>query len=115
MINVKRAYAPPEEGDGVRYLVDRVWPRGLKRADLAVEDWLREVAPSDDLRQWFGHDPSRWEEFKQRYFAELELKPAAWQPLTAAARRGMLTLVFSARDEQHNQAVALREFLEKKV
>ena len=115
MIKVKRAYAPVEVGDGVRYLVDRVWPRGVKRADLAVEDWVRTAAPSDDLRQWFGHDPARWEEFKQRYFAELELKPEAWQPLLAAAMQRTVTLVFSARDEEHNQAVALKEFLEKKT
>jgi len=114
MIKVKRAYLPPKAGDGVRYLVDRVWPRGVKRADLAVEDWVRTVAPSDDLRQWFGHDTARWDEFKQRYFSELELKPEAWRPLLAAARRGTVTLVFSARDEEHNQAVALKEFLEKK-
>jgi uncharacterized protein YeaO (DUF488 family) len=113
MIKVKRAYALPEVGDGLRYLVDRVWPRGVKRADLAVEDWVRTAAPSDDLRQWFGHDPARWEEFKQRYFSELELKPEAWQPLLAVARQGTVTLVFSARDEGHNQAVALKEFLDK--
>ncbi len=114
MIKVKRAYTPLEAGDGLRYLVDRVWPRGVKRADLSVEDWVRDAAPSDDLRQWFGHDPIRWEEFKQRYFAELELKPSAWQPLLEAARSGTVTLIYSARDEQHNQAVALKEFLDKK-
>jgi uncharacterized protein YeaO (DUF488 family) len=114
MIKVKRAYASPELEDGVRYLVDRVWPRGLTRETLAIKDWLREVAPSDTLRQWFGHDPAKWDEFLQRYFAELEEKPGAWQPLLEAARQGTVTLVFSARDEAHNQAVALKEFLETK-
>ena len=115
MIKVKRAYAPAEAGDGVRYLVDRVWPRGVTREAIRAKEWLRGVAPSDTLRQWFGHDPARWDEFLQRYFAELEAKPAAWQPLLAAARQGTVTLVFSARDEAHNQAVALKEFLDSKV
>jgi uncharacterized protein YeaO (DUF488 family) len=114
MIKVKRAYASFEAGDGIRYLVDRVWPRGMTRETLAIKDWLREVAPSDTLRQWFGHDPAKWDEFLQRYFAELEEKPSAWQSLLAAARQGTVTLVFSARDEAHNQAVALKEFLETK-
>jgi len=114
MIKLKRAYAPAEAGDGVRYLVDRVWPRGVTREAIAVKEWLREAAPSDILRQWFGHDPAKWDEFRQRYFAELEEKPAVWQPLLAVSRQGTLTLVFSARDEAHNQAAALKEFLDKK-
>ena len=115
MFRVKRAYQPPEPEDGVRYLVDRVWPRGVTKNALAVADWVREVAPSDALRQWFGHDPAKWEEFKQRYFSELEARPATWQPLLEAGRRGAVTLVFSARDEEHNQAVALKEFLDQKI
>ena len=115
MFRVKRAYQPPEPEDGVRYLVDRVWPRGVTKNALAVADWVREVAPSDALRQWFGHDPAKWEEFKQRYFSELEASPATWQPLLEAGRRGAVTLVFSARDEEHNQAVALKEFLDQKI
>ena len=115
MFRVKRAYRPPEPDDGVRYLVDRVWPRGLTKNALSVADWVREVAPSDALRQWFGHDPSKWEEFKRRYFSELEDNPGTWQALLEAGRKGTVTLVFSARDEEHNQAVALKEFLDQKM
>ncbi len=115
MFRVKRAYQPPEQGDGVRYLVDRVWPRGVTKNALSVVDWVREVAPSDALRQWFGHDASKWEEFKQRYFAELEANPDTWQALLEAGRKSTVTLVFSARDEEHNQAVALKEFLDQKM
>ncbi len=115
MFRVKRAYRPPEPDDGVRYLVDRVWPRGVTKNALSVGDWVRDVAPSDALRQWFGHDAAKWEEFKQRYFAELEANPANWQALLEAGRKGTVTLVFSARDEEHNQAVALKEFLDQKM
>ena len=115
MFQVKRAYRPPEPDDGVRYLVDRVWPRGVTKTALSVVDWVREVAPSDALRQWFGHDPAKWEEFKQRYFSELEAKPETWRGLLEAGRRGTVTLIFSARDEDHNQAVALKEFLDQKM
>jgi len=115
MFRVKRAYQSPAPDDGLRYLVDRVWPRGVTKNALNVADWVREVAPSDALRQWFGHDPAKWEEFKQRYFSELEARPATWQPLLEAGRHGTVTLVFSARDEAHNQAVALKEFLDQKI
>ena len=80
IINTKRAYAPPSEEDGARYLVDRLWPRGISRANLAIAAWVRDAAPSDDLRKWYRHDPALWEEFKQRYFAELDQHPEAWQP-----------------------------------
>jgi uncharacterized protein YeaO (DUF488 family) len=113
MIKTKRAYDPPEPADGTRFLVDRLWPRGIKKDDLRMDDWLKDVAPSDDLRRWFGHDPARWEEFKQRYFAELDGKPEALEPIRVAAREGDVTLVYSARDTQHNQAVALKAYLEK--
>lgn len=113
MIKVKRVYDPPSKEDGKRYLVDRLWPRGIKKEALQLEGWLKEVAPSDELRQWFGHDPAKWEAFQRRYFAELEAKPEVWRPLLEAARTGTITLLFSARDEQHNNAVALKAFLEQ--
>lgn len=115
MIQVKRAYEKPAQGDGTRILVDRLWPRGLKKEDLHLESWVKEVAPSDSLRRWFGHDPSRWQGFKRRYFAELDKKREAWEPILEAARRGNVTLLFGARDAEHNNAVALRDYLMAKL
>jgi uncharacterized protein YeaO (DUF488 family) len=115
MIKVKRVYDPVEPDDGRRFLVERLWPRGIKKEALRMDGWLREVAPSDRLRRWFGHDPRKWEEFRRRYFAELEAHPEAWRPLLKAARVGNITLLFSARDTSHNNAMALREFLEEKL
>jgi len=112
MIKVKRVYEPPAPDDGKRFLVDRLWPRGVKKEALRLDGWLKDVAPSDGLRKWFGHDPAKWDEFRRRYFAELEAKPEAWEPLLEAARAGDVTLLFSARDEAHNNAVALKAFLE---
>ena len=113
-IRVKRAYAPATQRDGARYLVDRIWPRGVKKDTLSIEAWLKELAPSHELRKWFGHDPARWAEFKKRYFKELARKEDLWGPVRSAARNHTVTLVYSARDEEHNQAVALREFLESR-
>lgn len=110
-LQIKRAYESADSADGERYLVDRLWPRGVKKEDLALTAWLKEVAPSNDLRQWFGHDPERWTEFRRRYLAELQANPQVLQPLRAALQRGPVTLVYSAHDEAHNQAVVLREFL----
>lgn len=115
MIKVKRVYDPVEPDDGKRFLVERLWPRGMKKEALRIDGWLKEVAPSDRLRRWFGHDPEKWEEFRRRYFAELEAHPEAWQPLLEAARAGPITLLFSARDLVHNNAVALQAFLEEKL
>ncbi|MFN3929639.1 MAG: DUF488 domain-containing protein [Thermoflexus sp.] len=115
MIKVKRVYDPVEPDDGKRFLVERLWPRGIKKEALAMDGWLKEVAPSDRLRRWFGHDPKKWAEFRRRYFAELEARPEAWRPLLDAARVGNVTLLFSARAATHNNAVALREFLEEKL
>ena len=114
-IRVKRVYVPSARSDGKRYLVDRVWPRGVKKDALSIEAWLKELGPSDALRKWFAHVPERWPEFKKRYFAELAKREDLWRPLLAESRRGTVTLVFSARDEEHNQAVALREFLESRA
>ncbi|KPL82294.1 uroporphyrin-III methyltransferase [Thermanaerothrix daxensis] len=110
-IRVKRVYAPATAEDGVRILVDRVWPRGMTREALHADLWLKEVAPSTALRQWFGHAPARWEAFKNRYFAELDANPQPVEHLLALAREQRVTLLFAARDEAHNQAVALREYL----
>ncbi|MBU6427745.1 MAG: DUF488 family protein [Cyanobacteria bacterium REEB65] len=110
-IRLKRAYEPPGAADGTRILVDRVWPRGVSKADLALAGWRRETAPSTELRQWFGHQPERWEEFRRRYREELAANVQALEPLLAAARQGPLTLVYGAKDREHNQAVVLREML----
>ncbi len=115
MIKVKRVYDLPAPDDGRRFLVDRLWPRGVKKEALQIDGWLRDVAPSHALRKWFGHDPAKWEEFQRRYFAELEAKPESWQPLLEAAREGTVTLLYSARDEAHNNAVALKAFLEARI
>ncbi len=114
-IRLKRVYDPPDPGDGRRFLVERLWPRGMKKAALPMDGWLKEVAPSEALRRWFAHDPKKWEEFQRRYFAELDRKPEAWKPLLEAARQGTITLLFSARDLEHNSAVALRVYLEAKL
>lgn len=110
---MKRAYEPPAPDDGIRVLVDRVWPRGRSREALALAGWERDVAPSDELRRWFGHDPGRWDAFRRRYRVELETpdRQAALARLAALARTGTLTLVYGAADEDHNQAVVLREVL----
>ena len=113
MIRVKRVYDPPDHGDGTCFLVERLWPRGVKKETLQLDGWLKEVAPSDALRRWFGHDPAKWEEFQRRYFAELDDKPAAWQPIVVAARQGRVILLYSARDKERNSAVALKLYLER--
>ena len=115
MIRVKRVYEPSAKSDGVRILVDHLWPRGVKKEAAQVERWLKPVSPSDELRSWFGHEPAKWKEFQRRYFAELKQKPEAWAPLLEAARTKDITLVFSARDIEHNNAVALKAYLERKL
>jgi uncharacterized protein YeaO (DUF488 family) len=112
VFRLKRAYDPAAPQDGIRFLVERLWPRGIKKTELQITGWIKEVAPSTELRQWFSHDAGKWREFRARYFRELEANPAAWEPLLDAARTGPVTLVYSSRDQQHNNAVALKEFLE---
>ena len=112
-IQIKRAYEPVAPEDGERFLVDRIWPRGVRKEALVLVGWLKEVAPTDSLRRWFGHEPERWTEFRRRYLAELRTLREALQPLRDALKRGPVTLVYSAHDEAHNQAVVLREFLLK--
>jgi uncharacterized protein YeaO (DUF488 family) len=96
-------------------LVDRLWPRGVTKEKLQLAGWLKEAAPSDTLRHWFDHDPARWEEFQPRYEAELEANPKAWEPILQAARNGRVTLLFAAKDADHNNAFALKAFLERKL
>jgi len=110
-IRIRRAYDPPQRGDGHRVLVDRVWPRGRSKKDLQLDEWRKEIAPSTRLRQWFGHDPARWKKFQQRYFTELERKQDSIPDLVRRAHHGRITLVYGARDPDHNQAVALRAYL----
>ncbi len=112
MIQVKRIYDPPSPADGRRILVERLWPRGMKKEAAHLDDWMRDVAPSGELRKWFGHDPARWGQFKQRYFRDLERRRDAVDRLRAEAR-GRTTFLFAARDTEHNNAVALKEYLEK--
>ena len=112
MIKIKRVYEPREPNDGARFLVERLWPRGIKKQDLHMEGWLKELAPSDSLRRWFRHDPAKWREFRRRYFAELRTKDVC-KVIRAAARRGNVTLLYSARDEEHNNALALKAYFEK--
>jgi uncharacterized protein YeaO (DUF488 family) len=111
MIKLKRAYDRASQDDGVRYLVERLWPRGIKKAELKLDGWLKEVAPSPELRKWFGHDPEKWPRFRQRYFTELKAHEQSLEPMRTAARRGPVTLVFSSHDTEHNAAVALRDYL----
>ena len=111
MLRMKRAYDPPSEDDGFRILVDRIWPRGMSRDQIQIDLWLKEVAPSDELRKWFGHDPSRWDEFKERYHQELADKDDLIDQISEKASSGDVTLVFGAKDEKLNNAVALKEYL----
>ena len=115
MIRLKRAYEAASVDDGERFLVDRLWPRGIKKDALRVRTWLKDVAPTPELRKWFGHDPARWREFQNRYTAELEANPDGWQPLIAAARQGTITLVYGAKDTEHNDAVVLKLFLDARL
>jgi uncharacterized protein YeaO (DUF488 family) len=115
MIRLKRVSEVPNASDGGRFLVERLWPRGIKKSLLPIEAWLKDVAPSTELRKGFGHERARWNEFRTRYFTELEDKPAAWLPLLKAARHGTVTLIYSSHDSECNNAVALLEFLAMKL
>jgi uncharacterized protein YeaO (DUF488 family) len=110
-IKLKRAYDRSRADDGKRILIDRLWPRGLSKADAAIDEWMKELAPSAALRKWFGHDPARWQEFRRRYRKELLQHSEQFERLRALARHGPVTLIFSARDEVHNDAVVLRDVL----
>jgi uncharacterized protein YeaO (DUF488 family) len=115
MLKLKRAYEPASREDGQRFLVERLWPRGVKKASLHLDAWLKDVAPSTELRQRFGHDPKKWEEFRHLYRAELERHPEVCDPILKAARGGEVTLVYSSHDREHNNAVALRDYVGMKL
>lgn len=115
MITIKRVYEKPSKEDGWRVLVDRLWPRGMKKEKAQIDVWMKEVAPSDALRKWFGHDPEKWKQFQKKYRAELAKNPSPLKELRAMQKKhGTVTLLFGAKDEVHNQAVALTEFLKKR-
>jgi len=113
MVKVKRVYQPPAPQDGARFLVERLWPRGVKKESLKSDGWLKDLGASDTLRRWFAHDPGKWDAFCRRDWAELDAQKEAWHSLQEAARRGDVTLLYSARDTAHNNAVALKAYLER--
>lgn len=115
MLKLKRAYEPPSPDDGQRFLVERLWPRGVKKEALRLKAWLKDIAPSAELRKWFGHDPKKWAEFQKRYRAELNQHIEALDPLLQAAKRGDVTLVYGSRESEHNCASVLRDYLESKL
>ena len=114
-VAVKRVYGDrPAASDGCRILAERLWPRGVKKESLKLDLWLRDVAPSTSLRKWFSHDPEKWTEFKRRYFVELDANPSAWDEILRRAQQGKVTLLFSSKDADHNNVIALREYLTAK-
>jgi uncharacterized protein YeaO (DUF488 family) len=115
MIQIKRVYDLAVEEDGARFLVERLWPRGMKKEALPIDAWCKSLAPSTDLRRWFSHDPVKWKDFQRRYWAELDENSAGLEPLFNAARRGNITLLYSAHDTEHNSALALKSYLEKRL
>jgi len=110
-VRTKRIYVAPEPEDGTRILVDRLWPRGVSKEEAQLEDWVKDIAPSDELREWFDHEPDRWDEFRERYRDELDDRPEQVQDLLEYARSGTLTLLYAATDEEHNNAVVLADYL----
>jgi uncharacterized protein YeaO (DUF488 family) len=115
MIYIERVYGGKGGGKGKRFLIDRLWPRGIKKEDLKMEAWLKEVAPSNELRKWYHQDQGKWEDFRKRYIKELDKNQEVWKPLLDAASKGNITLLYGSKDEEHNQAVVLKEYLEKKL
>lgn len=114
MIQIKRAYDSVAQTDGTRILVERLWPRGIKKEALKLDNWLKDASPSTELRKWFSHDPAKWPEFLRRYRVELDEHPDAWQPILEAANTGKVTLLFSSHDAEHNNVVALKAYLEER-
>jgi uncharacterized protein YeaO (DUF488 family) len=114
MLKLKRVYEKVSSRDGLRVLVERLWPRGLSKEKAAVDLWLKEVAPSPELRQWFSHDPAKWKEFQKRYWAELKQRKDPVNLLKQKSKQGTVTMVYAARDEEHNAAQALRSFIQRR-
>jgi len=112
-VKIKRAYEPPDESDGARILVDRLWPRGLTKEKASIDLWLKEIAPSTELRKWYAHDPAKWKSFRRRYETEISHKEDLVKILKQKAREGTITLIYGARDEKHNEALILKQLLEK--
>ena len=113
---LKRVFEEPGPQDGARVLVDRLWPRGIRKEDAAVDLWLKEISPSDELRKWFGHDPDKWEEFQKRYYCELNTGGGqAVQKLSELVKKGRVTLIYAAKDERFNNAVVIKEYIEQKL
>jgi uncharacterized protein YeaO (DUF488 family) len=115
MILIKRVAESPAKDDGPRILVERLWPRGVKKESLRLDDWRKDAAPSTELRKWFSHDPTKWPEFQRRYRTELDKHPETWQPILEMAKKGVVTLLFSSHDAEHNNVVALKSYLEMKL
>lgn len=115
LVKIKRAYASPSRLDGYRVLVDRLWPRGISKSDVRIDEWQKDCAPSTELRKWFGHDANKWDKFKQRYTSELEANKEKVADFVNRAKKGPITLVYGAKDEQHNQAVVLKRFIEDRI
>lgn len=114
-INIKRVYEPASKQDGIRILVERLWPRGVKKENLKMDFWLKEVAPSTELRKWFSHDPAKWERFQKKYIEELHENTEALESILSALKKGTITLLYSSKDTEHNNAVCLKKYLEKKT
>jgi uncharacterized protein YeaO (DUF488 family) len=115
MIEVRRAYEQPQKKDGLRILVDRIWPRGVRKEKAAIDAWVKDIAPSSKLRKWFSHDPAKWQEFKRRYFQELKEKNDLIKRLQEKAKGQTITLLYSAKDVKYNNAVALKEYIEERI
>jgi uncharacterized protein YeaO (DUF488 family) len=115
MIRMKRVYEPPEKSDGIRILVDRLWPRGLNKSEAQLDEWMKEIAPSGELRKFYGHDISKWEEFREKYLKELSSKEELVNKIIERASEGRVTLLFAVKDEEHSNAAVLKEYLEKKM
>jgi len=113
MLKIKRIYETASSEDGKRILVDRLWPRGIKKEDAEIDEWLKEIAPSDTLRKWFAHDPAKWQVFKTKYAHEIRVKSDLIERLRKESRKSTVTLLFSAKDSEHNNAVALKEIIEQ--